>query len=75
MRYTIKHEPTNKFINEDESGVYFLETDNHLWTCKTKKLAEDWIEHLGESYTSLSDPRVHTENGNFPLDEFIIVEV
>jgi hypothetical protein len=74
-RFAIKHEPSNRWVREDEGGVFLEEDDSYLMTYKNKKLAEGAIQYYKDYYTTQSDDRFLTEDGFYPFEEFIIVEV
>jgi len=75
-RFAIQHEPTKRWVQEDESGVFLQEDDNYLFSYKTKDLAQKAIdEHYKVYYTTLGSDNFETEDGPYPFEEFNIVEV
>lgn len=75
-RFSVQHEPTKKWVQEDESGVFLQEGDDYLMTYKTRDLAQKAIdEHYKVYYTTIDSDDFQTEDGAYPFNEFNIVEV
>jgi len=75
-RFAIQHEPTKKWLREDEAGAFLEKDDSFLMTYKTEKIAQKAInDHYKVYYTTISDDRFVTEDGTFPFEEFMIVQV
>jgi hypothetical protein len=75
-RFAIQHEPTKRWVQEDESGVFLQEDDNYLFSYKTPELAQKAIdEHYKVYYTTTSSDDFQTEDGAYSFEEFIITEI
>jgi hypothetical protein len=75
-RFAIQHEPTKRWVQEDESGVFLQEDDNYLMTYKTHDLAQKAIdEHYKVYYTTINSDDFQTEDGAYSFEEFIITEI
>lgn len=75
-RFAIQHEPTKRWVQEDESGVFLQEYDNYLFSYKTPELAQKAIdEHYKVYYTTTSSDDFQTEDGAYSFEEFIITEI
>lgn len=73
-RYAIKHNPTGKFLYEDEGGVFLVPEEESFLTYGNRRSAE-------EQFSLMFDQTVYAcvcpqeEDGEFPKTEFEITEV
>jgi hypothetical protein len=67
MRYAIKHKPTNTFLYEDEGGAFLIPEEEAFITFGRKLDAEEMLDCY--------DDVIYTENGDFPVNEFEVVEI
>jgi len=74
-RFAIQHEPTKRWLIEDEGGVFLWKTDNFLMTYKTRKMAQEAFDDHYKFYCTTIEDNIVTESGIFPFKEFIIVKV
>ena len=75
MRYAIKHLPTNKIIDSNDDGELYLIDEDESFTTFGK------LEYANESLVFLKDyccnehGEVYTDKGEFPIEDFKVVEL
>ena len=67
-KYAIKHKPTNKWHYEDEAVIVLTETPENLMNHRV--LCESRLGEEAEENNNM----IWTEDGEFPVDEFEVVE-
>ena len=73
MGYAIKHTKTDSFPNENGNGLYMLDISEGFFVFTDKSIAETALEHLIDANSN--NGIIQTEDGDFPVDEFEIVEI
>jgi hypothetical protein len=74
-RFAIQHAPSSKFIYEDEGGIWLVDEEDGLFSFGDKKRAEGALEYLIEAYCFEDNGIMLTEDGDFPKEEFVIIEI
>lgn len=73
-RWAIKHVPTGKFYCEDEGGSYLVDEDDGIISWGKESVANEWMNDLSDM-ADVNDGLVYTESGDFPIDEFEVLEL
>lgn len=73
-RYAIQHVPSNMFLYEDEGGLFLVDESDAFVSFGREKDAIETLKYVKDSYCYESDI-VSTEDGEFNLNEFIVLEI
>jgi hypothetical protein len=73
-RWAIRHKPTSKFYCEDESGGYLVDEEDGIFSWGKESIANEWMINLSDMSED-NEGLVFTEMGEYPFEEFEIVEV
>jgi hypothetical protein len=74
-RYTIQHVPTKKFVYVDEGGIWLTTEEDGVFSFCNKEKADNELSELIYSNDQEDSGILCTEDGDFPIDEFQVVEI
>ena len=74
-RFAIQHTPTSKFLYEDEGGLWLLDEEDGIISFGSKKRADEVLSYWIKYNCPDNNGIMLTEDGDFPKEEFSVVEV
>lgn len=73
-RWVIKHIASDRVYVEDESGSYLVDPKEGIFSWGDKSTADDYLADMSDGMTD-GNSNIITEMGEFPVDEFQVVEI
>lgn len=74
-RWAVEHKPTNRFVYEDEGGLFLFSEEDGIFSFGDKKKAEEALKYLKQGYDVNNNGIIVTEDGDFPIEEFEVSEI